>query len=162
MITENEKRVYEILNSLNIQYKRYAHDPIYTVEEAKKIDEMIPGKKCKNLFLKSAKENTYYLYILDEDKRADLKSLSKKIESSRLSFGSEEELYDCLKLTRGSVTPFGIINDTHNKVVILFDEELKGEGIVNFHPNVNTATIGISQNDLERFIKFEQNEYYYV
>ena len=25
MITENEKRVYEILNSLNIQYKRYAH-----------------------------------------------------------------------------------------------------------------------------------------
>ena len=120
MITENEKRVYEILNSLNIQYKRYAHDPIYTVEEA------------------------------------------KKIESSRLSFGSEEELYDCLKLTRGSVTPFGIINDTHNKVVILLDEELKGEGIVNFHPNVNTATIGISQNDLERFIKFEQNEYHYV
>ena len=162
MITENEQRVYEILDNLNICYKRYTHGPIFTVEEAKKVEDMIPGKKCKNLFLRSSKEKEYYLYILDEDKRADLKSLSKKIESSRFSFASEEELYEYLKLTRGSVTPFGIINDTECKVCVLIDEELREESIVNFHPNVNTATIGISQNDLEKFIKFEQNQYRYV
>ncbi|HCW54053.1 MAG TPA: prolyl-tRNA synthetase associated domain-containing protein, partial [Clostridium sp.] len=138
------------------------HDPIFTVEEAKKVDKMIPGKKCKNLFLKSSKENKYYVYILDEDKRADLKLLSKKIGSSRLSFASEEELYEYLKLTRGSVTPFGIINDTECKACILIDEELRRESVVNFHPNVNTSTIGISQNNLEKFIRFEQNQYYYV
>lgn len=76
MITENEKRVYEILDNLNIHYERYTHNPIFTVEEAKKVEDMIPGKKCKNLFLRSSKEKEYYLYILDENKRADLKSLS--------------------------------------------------------------------------------------
>lgn len=162
MINENEKRVYDVLDGLKIKYTRYKHEPIYTVEEAKKIDEKIPGKKCKNLFLKDSKNNTYYLYILDEDKRADLKLLSKKIGSSRLSFASEKELYEYLKLTPGSVTPFGIINDYESTVIILLDEELKGEDIINFHPNINTATIGIWQNDLEKFIKFEQNKYIYV
>lgn len=57
MVSENEKKVYDILKELNIKYTRYEHEPIYTVEEAKKIEEIIPRKKCKNLFLKDSKNN---------------------------------------------------------------------------------------------------------
>lgn len=162
MVNENEKRVYEVLENLNIKYTRYEHEPVFTVEQAKKIDGSIPGAKCKNLFLKNSKGDKYYLYILNEDKRADLKTLSKQIESTRLSFASEEELYEYLKLTPGSVTPFGIVNDSESKVIVLIDKELISEEIIAFHPNVNTATISISYEDLEKFIRYEKNSFYHV
>lgn len=149
---KNEKGTYEIGCHLRSKYWRQG----YAFEGVKKVIDYAFNE------LNASRIYVGHLYILDEDKRADLKLLSKKIGSSRLSFASEKELYEYLKLTPGSVTPFGIINDYESTVIILLDEELKGEDIINFHPNINTATIGIWQNDLEKFIKFEQNKYIYV
>ena len=111
MIEKNEQNVYDILNSLEIKYDRYEHKPVFTVNEAKELDILIPGGKCKNLFLRNEKGDIHYLVILDENKRVDLKLLAKQIGTKRVSFASEERLYKYLKLTPGSVTPFGIIND---------------------------------------------------
>ena len=55
MSEKNEQKVYDILNSLNIKCVRYEHKPIYTINEAKKLDILIPGRKCKNLFLRNGK-----------------------------------------------------------------------------------------------------------
>ena len=162
MIEKNEQEVYDILNSLEIKYVRYEHKPIYTVNEAKELDILIPGKKCKNLFLRNGKGDINYIVILDEEKRVNLKLLAKQIGSTRLSFASEERLFKNLKLTPGSVTPFGIINDVNREVIVLIDRDLINEKLVNFHPNVNTATIGISYIDFERFIKWHKNKFYYV
>ena len=100
--------------------------------------------------------------ILDENKRVDLKLLAKQIGTKRVSFASEERLYKYLKLTPGSVTPFGIINDDNREVIVLIDSDLTDEKLVNFHPNVNTATIGISYMDFEKFIRWQENEFYCV
>lgn len=162
MIEKNEQNVYDILNLLKIQYVRYEHKPIYTVNEAKDLDILISGGKCKNLFLRNGKGDIHYLVILDENKSVDLKLLAKQIGSTRLSFASEDRLYKYLKLTRGSVTPFGIINDVNKEVIILIDNDLKNEKLLNFHPNVNTATIGISYIDLEKFIKYHENKFCYI
>lgn len=162
MIEKNEQNVYDTLNLLKIKYVRYEHKPIYTVDEAKDLDILIQGGKYKNLFLRNRKGDTYYLVILDENKKADLKLLAKQIKSTRLSFASEDRLYEYLKLTPGSVTPFGIINDVNREVIILIDEDLKNERLVNFHPNTNTATVGISYIDFEKFIKWHKNKFYYV
>ncbi|GKX66459.1 prolyl-tRNA synthetase associated domain-containing protein [Inconstantimicrobium mannanitabidum] len=162
MIEKNEQQVYEVLNSLGINYVRYEHKPIYTVNEAKEIETFIEGIKCKNLFLRNVKGDTHYIIILDEDKRIDLKLLAKQIGSSRLSFASEERLSRYLKLKPGSVTPFGIINDVASEVIILIDRSLVNERLMNFHPNVNTATIGISYADLEKFIKWHKNRFIHI
>ena len=162
MIEKNEQNVYDVLNSLEIKYVRYEHKPIYTVNEAKELDILISGGKCKNLFLRNEKGDTHYLVILDENKRVDLKLLAKQIGTKRLSFASEERLYKYLKLTPGSVTPFGIINDYNREVIVLIDSDLTDEKLVNFHPNVNTATIGISYMDFEKFIRWQENEFYCV
>lgn len=162
MIDKNEQNVYSILNLLKIKYTRYEHKPIYTVNEAKNLDILISGKKCKNLFLRNAKGDVHYIVILEENKKIDLKLLAKQIESTRLSFASEESLYKYLKLAPGSVTPFGIVNDINREVIILIDRDLVNEGLVNFHPNVNTATIGISYMDFEKFIEWHKNKFYYV
>lgn len=162
MIDTKEQQVYNLLESLKIKYTRHKHIPVYTVEEAQALDIKIPGQQCKNLFLRNKKGNKHYLVILDENKKADLKYLSKQIESDSLSFASEERLYKYLSLTPGAVTPFGLINDINKEVIVLVDNDIVGKSVINFHPNVNTATISISYDGFDKFIKSMGNKLYYV
>ncbi|MGF7060707.1 prolyl-tRNA synthetase associated domain-containing protein [Brassicibacter mesophilus] len=158
MINENEQKLYDILNTLKIEYSRYEHKPIYTIEEANQLDICIPGEHCKNLFIRNRKGDVHYLVLLDQDKKVDLKLLSKQIGCTSLSFASKERLYKYLGLEPGSVTPFGLINDTNKEVQILIDKDLVNASKISFHPNVNTATISISYIDLEKFIKWCGNK----
>ena len=96
--------------------------------------------------------------ILEENKRANIKELKKIIGSSCLTFASTLELEAKLKLTQGSVTPFGIINDLNKEVILLIDNDLKNNKLL-FHPNINTKTISITFDDLIRFIEYQGNEY---
>lgn len=162
MVNAQEQKVYDVLNLLNIKFMRYEHKAVYTVEEANELDICIIGQHCKNLFLRNRKGDVYYLVILDDTKKVDLKSLSQQIGSSNLSFASEERLNKCLGLKPGSVTPFGIINDVNREVTVLVDRDLIKADIVNFHPNVNTTTIGVSYQDLEKFIRWHDNKIKYV
>lgn len=161
MVQDKEKRVYEILENLNISYKRKEHPPVYTVEEAWKNCGNIPGVQCKNLFLRDRKGKNYYLVILIDSKRADLKKIASHLGVKDLSFASEERLGKILGLSRGSVTPFGLINDTEKIVHVLLDEELKNAEQVSFHPNVNTSTITICFSDFEKFLNWCGNDISY-
>lgn len=147
--------VFKTLKKLNVEYKVINHEPVFTVKNAQKIKENISGVGCKNLFLKNKKG--YYLLIAEDQTKIDLKNLSQKL-NGHLSFGSEEELKRILKLSKGSVSPFGIINDKNHVVTILIDERLKQKRLL-FHPNINTKTISIMQQDLIKFIEFEGNNY---
>lgn len=144
-----------LLEKLQIQYTKIEHKAVYTVEEAKKYIVGIEGIGCKNLFLKNT-NHQYYLYTLQEDKKADLKELCKITQSKNLRFASQEELWDYLKLTPGSVTPLGIIHDK-GKVIVILDKELQNKTIL-IHPNRNTATIGISYQDLIKVIQYYKNK----
>ena len=162
MLTEDEQKVYDVLDLLDIKYKRYEHKAVYTIEEANTLDIYIPGKLAKNLFLRNRKGDTHYLVIVDENKHVDLKLLSKQIGSTSLSFASEERLFKYLGLKPGSVTPFGLINDTERTVIVLIDRDLVGVSNISFHPNVNTATISIAYRDFEKFLKWNKNKFQYV
>ncbi len=133
------------------------HEAVYTVEEAQEIQGRIDGVGCKNLFLTDNKKK-YFLVILEENKKADLKQIGKMVNVSHLSFARAHDLNNILKLEQGSVSPFGIINDMDNKVVLLIDKDLKDKKLL-FHPNVNTKTVSIKYDDLIKFIKFEKHIY---
>ena len=150
----SEQKLYEILENLNISYVKCEHSPVYTVEEAVKHWTDLDGTHCKNLFLRNKKGNNHYLVILEGSKRADLKDLNIKLDEDRLSFGSPERLKRYLGLETGAVSPFGLINDTEKKVKVVIDEDLKQAAKLNFHPNINTATLVISYNDFEKFLSW--------
>ena len=152
--------IYELFDKLDISYRKIEHEAVYTVEDADKIEGMIDGIGCKNLFLKD-KKGSYYLYMLKEDKRADLKELSKYFQCGRLRFGDESELYDCLKLKKGSVTPLGVINDDSGRVVIVLDKELSGKNVL-VHPNINTATVSLKYEDVIKIINYCGNSYFEI
>ena len=112
--------------------------------------------------MKNSNGKKHYLVVLKGDKKADLKSIKSQINSTALSFASEERLEKYLGLSKGAVTPLCIINDEEHLVNIVLDEDLKKEEIIGVHPNVNTSTVFISYNDLIKFINSFGNEIFYV
>lgn len=160
---EKSKKVYAILDELNIQYKIYRHKAVYTVDEAEKyVDASMEGSRCKNLFLRNQKGDKHYIVITDHSKKVDLKELSKRLNEKRMSFASEKRLDKYLGLFPGAVSPFGIINDKNKDVIVVIDEELKDEDKINFHPNINTETVTLLFKDFQRFLDWAGNIKVYV
>ncbi|WZL73324.1 prolyl-tRNA synthetase associated domain-containing protein [Clostridiaceae bacterium 35-E11] len=162
MTIEGEQKVYDILKELNIPYVKREHIPVFTIEEANQLEEEILGQNCKNLFIRNRKGDQHYLVVMIDSKRIDLKNVSKQIDSTSLSFASEKRLYQYLKLTPGSVTPFGLINDNEKHVKVLLDKDLREGEDISFHPNVNTATITIAYKDFEKFLGWCGNPITYI
>jgi Ala-tRNA(Pro) deacylase len=154
----NEQRVYDILKALGISYTSHSHPPVYTVEDVEKHWHAITGAHCKNLFLRNKKGNRHYLVVVQTKKTVDLKSLSARLGADRLSFASPDRLRRYLGLEPGSVSPFGLINDKENKVEVVVERDLQDAKRVNFHPNVNTATVGLSYEDFEKFLEWSGNK----
>jgi Ala-tRNA(Pro) deacylase len=149
--------VYAALDALGIPYERHEHPPVFTAEEAAVHWAALAGTKCKNLFLRNKKGNRHYLVILEISKAADLRQIVKLVGDDRLSFGSPERLMNELGLTPGSVSPFGLINDEDGSVRVLIDADLRGAERLIFHPNINTASVVVSWQDLEKFLASRSN-----
>lgn len=161
-ISESENRVYKVLEKLGIVHTRHEHPPVYTVEQAEEYWTEIRGAHCKNLFLRNKKGSRHYLVILPSSKQADLRRLNEMLGEDRLSFGSPERLKRLLGLEPGSVSPFGLINDINKEVTVIIDLDLKKADRVNFHPNINTATLGLSYADFEKFLAWTGNTVCYL
>ena len=149
--------LYKLLNKLNIKYEENTHEAIYTVEEGNKIDRKLDGVGCKNLFLKTHKDE-FFLVFLEKNKEIKLNDLRKYLHVSNLHFAEENYLHDLLGVIKGSVTPLGIINDKDNKVTVVIDSFLIDKKVL-CHPLVNTKTISIEYKDLIKFIEYLNHQY---
>jgi Ala-tRNA(Pro) deacylase len=161
-VTEAERKVLDVLDSLGIAYVRHEHPPVFTVEDADKYWTELRGTHCKNLFLRNKKGNRHYLVVAPTSREIDLRGLNKTLGEDRLSFGSPERLARCLGLEPGSVSPFGLINDAEKEVRVIIDQDLRGSGFLGFHPNINTVTLDISFADFERFLSWTGNDIRYL
>jgi Ala-tRNA(Pro) deacylase len=151
-IEESQRKFFSHLDKIGITIKTQTHPPVFTVEDAKKYCDHLPGMHLKNLFLKDKKDQLW-LIIAENNKPIDLKKLRQKIGSGHLSFGKPEILAKTLGVIPGSVTPFGLINDLTLSVRIIIDSNVICNSLLNFHPLTNTATSSITPKDLIAFIK---------
>jgi Ala-tRNA(Pro) deacylase len=145
-----------VLKELDINFTEYKHPAVLTCEEAEKYNK--GGAKIKNLFLRNKKGNKHFLVIVEASKNIDLKSLGESIGENKLGFASEERLMQYLNLKTGAVSPFGLINDKNREVIVALDKDLLNYKKLNFHPNVNTATLQISKDDFLKFIEWCGNK----
>ncbi|HEY1934883.1 MAG TPA: prolyl-tRNA synthetase associated domain-containing protein [Acetobacteraceae bacterium] len=143
--------LFAFLDSLGIEHSTVTHPPFFTVEEGRPWHDKIPGLHCKNLFIKDRKGGIW-LVVLPADKRADLARLEKVLEAPRFSFARPDVLQEVLELTPGSVTPFGLINDTARRVNVVLDQDMLDSEWVNFHPLHNAASTTLRSADLVRFV----------
>lgn len=155
-----KEEVYEKLNELNIEYRVINHKAVFTMEDV--INENLEPFEniVKNIFIRDDKKRNYYLVLVSHNKKVNLKELGNKLNSRPLTFASEEDLYKYLGLTKGSVSPLGILNDKDHIVTIIIDEDIKNISEIGVHPNINTATVFLKPKDLE--IIFKNNKYEYI
>ena len=142
----------KMLENEQIEFSVTEHDPLFTVEDSKLLRGKIEGGHSKNLFLKDQKDN-FFLVTFLEDITADLKRLPDALNSKKLSFAKPEYLRDLMGIEPGSVSPFGLVNDSQKKINFYFDEAFLKFEIANFHPLLNTATVSISPQSLIAFIE---------
>jgi Ala-tRNA(Pro) deacylase len=143
--------LFAFLDRLGIVHSTVTHPPFFTVEEGRPWHHRIPGLHCKNLFIKDRKGGIW-LVVMPADKRADLGRLEKTLGAPRFSFAKPDVLQDVLQLTPGSVTPFGLINDTQHRVKVILDQAMLDSEWVNFHPLHNAASTTLRSADLVRFV----------
>ena len=144
------QNLMDTLRSLSITFKYYEHDAVFSVEESTQIQIDMPGTHCRNLFLRDKKKKMF-LIVLPDHTQVDLKQLEAMLACKRLSFGSADRLWEHLGVKPGSVCPFAAINDTDHSVEIILDADMMNADLVNYHPLLNTMTIGITPKDLLRF-----------
>ena len=149
--------LYEILNDLNIKYEEITHKAITTIEEAKLIEHSLLGIGTKTLFLKDKKKN-FYLIILEENKRANLKEIELFLQTKNLKFANEDNVKEILEIKPGAITPLAIINDKDIKTKLVIDKDLINNNIL-VHPDTNTKTMSISYEDLIKLIEYTNHEY---
>ncbi len=149
------------LENLDIKFDLYHHVAVFTVAESEKVDAEIPGTHCRNLFLRDKKKKNFLL-VLSVETEVDIKKLSDVIDSSRLSFGSDDRLWQYLGVRPGSVCPFAIMNDTDHQVKIILDKSMLQGDRVNYHPLLNTMTVGLHPDDLLKFIETTGHEAHIV
>jgi Ala-tRNA(Pro) deacylase len=144
------------LQAQNIATTTIEHPPLFTVEQSQALRGEIDGGHTKNLFLKDKKDQVF-LVVAEEDAGIDMKSLHKRIDSARLSFGKPELLLELLGVVPGSVTPFGVVNDRAGRVRVVLDEALLRHDRLNFHPLENTATTTIAREDFLAFLRHAEH-----
>lgn len=161
-----EVRVYDLLDSLGIEYDRLDHEPAMTMEVCAEIDtaferttlenfksDMADDKAkhaiiCKNLFLCNRQKTKFYLLMIPGDKKFLTKDLSQQINSARLSFADGEAMQKYLDVMPGSVSVMGLMNDSDNTVQLLIDSDVLQSDYVGCHPCMNTSSLRMKVKDL--------------
>ena len=152
MIT-TEKELLSFLDKNGFDYQRVEHPPVYTCAQAEQLRPSLPAVSTKNLFLRDKKELRFFLAVTACEKNMDFKRLGTQFGTSKLHFGSEEELTRCLGVARGAVTMLGLVNDAGQRVELWIDTQVwQGENFL-CHPLVNTATLLLSKASLEKFFQ---------
>ena len=146
----NSTELINLLKKENCNIHVHQHDPLFTVQDSKKLRGKIKGAHSKNLFLKN-KKKLFFLLTCEETDKIDLKQISKSLKLGNVSFANEGYLDQYLKIKPGSVSPFALLNDDEGDVHFYLEKTLYESKFVNFHPLINTLTITIETN---KFIEF--------
>lgn len=160
-MSEKEK-VLKKLKEWEIPYEISNHVAASTIEEALDVWQGLEGVFCKNIFLRNYKGTQHYLVVLEHNKILNTKTMEKIIGGGRVSFASPERLLKHLGILPGSVSPFGLINDESQHVILFLDEDLKNAEYLNFHPNDNRATLTITGLDFFKFLKKSGNVFQFL
>lgn len=150
----NKQEIYRLLEREHIAVEITEHAAAYNMAELAAIDLPYPSADAKNLFVRDDKKRNFYLITVKGDKRVELNKFRQENGLRRLSFASEEELWEHLRLTPGSVTPLGLLNDENHTVKLFLDDYfLTPPARIGVHPNDNTATVWLQTDDLLRLLR---------
>lgn len=155
--------IHKFLDSIGVTYEHHDHPAVFTCEQAQElVPEDIGGADTKNLFLRDKKGRRHILVTVGYDKNVDLKALGDVLDAKKLGFCSEERLMEHLGITPGSVSILALFNDKQHAVECYVDTDLWKEESFRVHPLVNTASLVVSREGIEKFTQATGHELHIV
>lgn len=145
--------LFDLLRARGIAYQRCDHPEVFTTAQAEQLVPPLPGAKAKNLFLRDNHSTRRFLLVVPYAKRVDLAQLAAQLSIRKLSFASADELQAVLGVTPGAVSVLALVNDPDHRAKLLVDAETWAAEAIQCHPLVNTATVVMSHDDLQRFLE---------
>lgn len=141
-----EEAVYDVLEQLEIEYKRM--DWLPEDEGSENVYEYLGIMRLKNLLLCNAQKTKFYLLVMPASVPFKSNVLSKQLGTPRFSFAPEENLRELLHVKPGSASILGLHNDKDRVVNLCIDERVLEQEYYGCHPCVNTTSLKIKTDDI--------------
>ncbi|WP_073998146.1 YbaK/EbsC family protein [Anaerococcus urinomassiliensis] len=149
----NRDKLFEIFDQLDIKYDIVEHPAAESTEEADRYIEGKDGARTKNLFMANRKDKQYYLIVMDDQKMISMKDYNKLLDEKGMHFVQPEKILEILEQEVGIISVFGLIN-TDEDIKVIFDKDMIDENeIMTFHPDDNTKTVFLKNEDVFKFVK---------
>lgn len=172
IISDRQEKVLRYLDEHNIPFTTYNHPEGKTIDEAKRWWHDDGSVHCKNIFMRNHKGDQHYLICFPCDYDLAIHDIEHWLKDvlvsqglkapGKLSFASPERMMRYLGLEPGSVSPFGLINDTEHHVILFLDSRLKDAESLSFHPNDCRGTVVISQDAFQQYLSCVGNKVEYI
>lgn len=158
-LASRRQQLVGLLDSLAIRVELMPYPAHSTVEEGRALRGDMPGTFTKNLLLKD-KKGRLFLIVAEEMRSIDLRTLHTKIEASgRLGFASTDAVRSTLGVEPGTLTPLALSYDRARATTVILDAKIMNDQQLNFHPLVNTESVGLSPQELMKFIAATGHRY---
>ena len=136
-----EEAIYDKLEELSIPFTRVDHDHADTMEDCLRIESVLGGKICKNLFLCNRQQTEFYLLMMPG------------VGCSRLSFADAGHMEEYLHTIPGSVSALELLFDVQGKVQLVIDRPLLAGDTISGHPGISTSTLRMRREDLLNYVE---------
>ncbi len=151
-LAPRREHLIAFLASMGIRVEPVAYPAHSTVEKGRALRGDMAGTFTKNLLLKD-KKGRLLLIVAEETRSIDLRTLHTKLEASgRLGFASTEAVRSTLGVEPGALTPLALAYDTARAITVILDAKIMHDQQLNFHPLINTESVGLTPHELISFI----------
>ncbi|EPK5790130.1 prolyl-tRNA synthetase associated domain-containing protein [Pseudomonas aeruginosa] len=151
--TELQKRVYQMLDTLNIEYSRVDTAEVVTMEDCRLVNEKLSMDMVKTLFVCNSKKDTFYLVVTSGSKTFNSKAFAAAVGSTRVSFAPSELLEQMLGVTIGAATIFSKLLIDSAPVQVVIDSEIAGSQWYGCSDGTTTGYMKLAVADvLQKFL----------
>lgn len=160
MSNQPDQTIIQKFQDFQIKYELIKHEPFFTCAESssfwKQRAAQDPSKitsNAKSLLVRNKKKTEYFLVVVDCDLKINMKELAEKLNTSRLSFASPNDLNDLMKVYPGCVNPFSLIHDKEHKIKLYVQQEVLSCNFQAYHPGNNAYSVELSTNAFKNFMQ---------
>lgn len=138
-------RIMNMLNGSGVEFRVHAHEPIRTIEEARKKAPHLSLNLLKTIVFR-IKDSHWILAAVNGMNRIDYRKLANAFGEKRRAVRSisSDHVEKALGFEVGGVGPFPV----HEDVKVVFDDRLAGLGKIFCGSGKNTLTIEMQIADL--------------
>ena len=150
---ETQRKVYAMLERLEIPFARIDNDPAVTMEDCIAVDQALGVPTVKTLLLCNRQQTVFYLYVMPGDKPFSTKDFGAALQISRVSFAPAPMLHEFLGTEVGATTPLSLVADPEKRIRLIIDKAAVAPASIGMPDGTTTCYLRLRTTDLlEKYV----------